>query len=76
MRNASDGNHLCARQIFVIILESRGEVKRRPRRGEEVKGNLKGRKEKPEGKGTIDIDFVPLAKWKKRRRRIHGKGGE
>lgn len=66
MRNASDGNHLCARQIFVIILESRGEVKRRPWRGGEAKGNLKGREEKPEGKKPLTLTL--LAKWKKKKK--------
>lgn len=66
MRNVSDGNHLCARQIFVIILKSwrRWNDDRDEARGR--KGDWKGKARKNRGvyrgEEAIDIDFVPKRK--------------
>lgn len=39
-----------------------------------MKGDLKGKEEKPEGEEAIDIDFVPLAKKKKKKLEYEEKG--
>lgn len=68
MRNVSDGSHLCARQIFVIIPESREGEETTIATGRDVgreagrvgderrKGKIGSRR----GEEAIDIDFVPL----------------
>lgn len=72
MRNVSDGSHLCARQIFVIIPESREGEETTASGGERRKRKTDSRR----GKEAIDIDFVPLARVGGRRSRGREDGVE
>lgn len=80
MRNVSDGNHLCARQIFVIILKSwrsGGETTtaRRSER-ERKKRRVKRQGEKTEGFAAVKKPLTLTLSRSGRRRHIRDRIGE